>query len=205
MTARWRELTNLDGGQCSRQGATDDATTNHRQEHRRCSDVDGGCSNSDSRGKSEGVVAAALVVAAAAVAAATAATTTMVIAAERARTPAMAAANAIVTAAATAGATAMSTATAKAALKWLLSSSDAKAAVAQRRWRWQWQRQRQHSHSGAQCSCIDGSCQHQRRLRQHIGSVGQLHPQPLVGRAAAAHVGCCVLWLCFVLWLVIEG
>jgi len=24
------------------------------------------------------------------------------------------------------------------------------------------------------------------------------------GRVAAAHVGCCVLWLCFVLWLAIE-
>jgi hypothetical protein len=29
-------------------------------------------------------------------------------------------------------------------------------------------------------------------------------PMPLKGRAAAAHVGCCVLWLCFVLWLVMS-
>ena len=76
----------MDGGQFSRQGATDDTTTNHQQERKRCSDIGRGCSNSESRGKDEGVMAAA---------AATASTTTMVIAAERARTAAMAAANAL--------------------------------------------------------------------------------------------------------------
>jgi hypothetical protein len=29
-------------------------------------------------------------------------------------------------------------------------------------------------------------------------------PKPLEGRAVAAHVGCCVLWLCFVLPLSVE-
>jgi len=33
---------------------------------------------------------------------------------------------------------------------------------------------------------------------------GERGPKPLKGRAVAAHVGCCVLWLCFVLWLAIE-
>jgi len=33
---------------------------------------------------------------------------------------------------------------------------------------------------------------------------GERGPKLLKGRAAAAHVGCCVLWLCFVLWLAIE-
>jgi hypothetical protein len=33
---------------------------------------------------------------------------------------------------------------------------------------------------------------------------GERGPKPLKGRTAAAHVGCCVLWLCFVLWLPIE-
>jgi hypothetical protein len=33
---------------------------------------------------------------------------------------------------------------------------------------------------------------------------GERGSKPLTGRAAAAHVGCCVLWLCFVLWLVVE-
>jgi hypothetical protein len=33
---------------------------------------------------------------------------------------------------------------------------------------------------------------------------GERGPKPLKGRAAVAHVGCCVLWLCFVLWLAIE-
>ena len=64
-------LTNLDNGQCSRRGVTDNTTTNHQQEHWRCSDVGIGCSNSESRGKGEGVVVAALVAAAVAVAVAT--------------------------------------------------------------------------------------------------------------------------------------
>ena len=33
---------------------------------------------------------------------------------------------------------------------------------------------------------------------------GERGPKPLKGRTAAAHVSCCVLWLCFVLWLAIE-
>jgi hypothetical protein len=33
---------------------------------------------------------------------------------------------------------------------------------------------------------------------------GERGLKPLKGRAAAAHVGCCMLWLCFVLWLMIE-
>jgi hypothetical protein len=64
-----------------------------------------------------------------AVAVVTAATAKTVIAAERAKTGAMAAANAMVMAAAMAVAVAMSTAAAKAALKWLSSSSEAAAAV----------------------------------------------------------------------------
>jgi hypothetical protein len=52
-----------------------------------------------------------------------------VIVAERARTAAMAAANAMVMAAATAVAATMSTAAAKAVLKWLSSSSEAVAVV----------------------------------------------------------------------------
>jgi hypothetical protein len=83
----------LDGGRRSRQGATDDTTTNHQQERWRCSDIGRGCSDSESGGKGEGVVVAASATAAVVVAAATAATTTTVIAAERARTAAMAAVN----------------------------------------------------------------------------------------------------------------
>ena len=41
-------LTNLDGGQRSRQGVTGDTTTNHRQECWRHSEAGGGCS--DGRG-----------------------------------------------------------------------------------------------------------------------------------------------------------
>jgi hypothetical protein len=33
---------------------------------------------------------------------------------------------------------------------------------------------------------------------------GERGPKPLKDRAAAAHVGCCVLWLCFLLWLAVE-
>ena len=33
---------------------------------------------------------------------------------------------------------------------------------------------------------------------------GERGPKPLQGRVAAAHVGCCVLWLRFVLWPAIE-
>jgi hypothetical protein len=33
---------------------------------------------------------------------------------------------------------------------------------------------------------------------------GERGSKPLKGRTAAAHVGCCVLWLCFVLWLVVS-
>jgi hypothetical protein len=124
-------LTNLDGGRRSRQGATDDTTTNHQQECWRCSDIGGGCSNSESRGKGEGVVAVALVAAAVAVAAVTMAMKTTVIAAERARMAAMAAANAMVMAAAMAVAAAISTAAAKAALKGLSSSSEAAVVVRQ--------------------------------------------------------------------------
>jgi hypothetical protein len=43
--------------------------------------------------------------------------------------------------------------------------------------------------SGAKI-CIHGRCCH-----------GERGPKPLKGRVAAAHVDCCVLWLCFVLWL----
>ena len=68
---RWWGLINLDGGRHSWRGATDDTTTNQRQERWRRSDVGRGCSGSDGGGKGEGVVAAAL--------AATAATTTTVI------------------------------------------------------------------------------------------------------------------------------
>ena len=75
----------MDGRQRSRRGATDNTTTNHQEERQRCSDLGGGCSNSDSGGKGEGVVVAAV-----AVAAATAATMKTGIAAERARTAAMA-------------------------------------------------------------------------------------------------------------------
>jgi len=32
---------------------------------------------------------------------------------------------------------------------------------------------------------------------------GERGPKLLKGRAEAAHVGCCMLWLCFVLWLAI--
>ena len=60
----------MDGGQRSRQGATDVTTTNHQQESWRGDDVDKGCSNGDGGGKGKGVVVAALA-AAAAVAAAT--------------------------------------------------------------------------------------------------------------------------------------
>jgi hypothetical protein len=54
------------------------------------------------------------------------------------------------------------------------------------------------------------------RLAWDIGSSGAIGwwrqqpaheergPSPLKGRAAAAHVDCCVLSLCFVLWLAIE-
>ena len=47
-------LTNLDGRQHSRQGATDDTTTNHRQERRRGNDVGKGCSDGDGGGKGQG-------------------------------------------------------------------------------------------------------------------------------------------------------
>ncbi len=50
----------MDGGQRSRRGATDDITTNHRQERRRGNDVGEGCSDGDGGGKGKGVVAAAL-------------------------------------------------------------------------------------------------------------------------------------------------
>ncbi len=60
----------MDGGRCSRQGETDDTTTNHQQEHWRGDDVGESCSNGDGGGKGKGVVAAASA-AAAAVAAAT--------------------------------------------------------------------------------------------------------------------------------------
>ena len=63
-TARQWVLTNLDGRQRSRQGATDDATTNHRQERWRGDDVGEGCSDGDSGGKGKGVAAAALAAAA---------------------------------------------------------------------------------------------------------------------------------------------
>ena len=49
----------MDGGQRSRQGATDVTTTNHQQESWRGDDVDKGCSNGDGGGKGKGVVAAA--------------------------------------------------------------------------------------------------------------------------------------------------
>ena len=55
-------LTNLDGGQRSRQGATDNTTTNHQQERQRGDDVGKGCSDGDGGGKGKGVVAAALAV-----------------------------------------------------------------------------------------------------------------------------------------------
>ena len=54
----------MDGRQCSRQGATDNTTTNHRQDCRRCSDVGGGCSKCENGGKGEDLVAAASAVAA---------------------------------------------------------------------------------------------------------------------------------------------
>ncbi len=76
----------MDGGQGSRRRVTEDTITNHQQERQRCSDVGGGCSNSESGDKGEGVVAAAL---------AMAATKMTVIAAERARTAAMATLNAL--------------------------------------------------------------------------------------------------------------
>ena len=82
-------LTNLDGGQCSRRGATDNTVTKHQQKRRRCSDVGRGCSDSDGGGKGDGRVAAALVVAA------MAATTTTVIGAARASTAAIVAGNKI--------------------------------------------------------------------------------------------------------------
>ncbi len=58
-------LTNLDSGQRSRQGATDNTATNHQQERRRGDDVGKDCSDGDSGGKGKGVVAAALAVVAA--------------------------------------------------------------------------------------------------------------------------------------------
>jgi hypothetical protein len=33
---------------------------------------------------------------------------------------------------------------------------------------------------------------------------GERGAKPLESTAAAAHDGCCVLWLCSVLWLVVE-
>jgi hypothetical protein len=33
---------------------------------------------------------------------------------------------------------------------------------------------------------------------------GERGAKPLESKAVAAHVGCCVLWLCFVLWLAVE-
>jgi hypothetical protein len=33
---------------------------------------------------------------------------------------------------------------------------------------------------------------------------GERGAKPLESKAAAAHVGSCVLWVCFVLWLVVE-
>ena len=101
----------------------------HQQEHQRHSDIGRGCSNSDSGGKGEGVVAAASAAVAAAATAAMAATTTTVIAAEWARTAAMAAANAMVMAAVTVVAVAMLAAAAKAVLKWLLWSSEAEVGL----------------------------------------------------------------------------
>ncbi len=55
----------MDGGQRSRQGATDDTTTNHQQERLRGNDVGEGCSDGDGGGKGKGVVAAAFAAAAA--------------------------------------------------------------------------------------------------------------------------------------------
>jgi hypothetical protein len=46
--------------------------------------------------------------------------------------------------------------------------------------------------SGAK-TWVYGGCCHEER-----------GPKPLKGRAAVAHVGCCVLRLCFVLWLGVE-
>ena len=129
MIARWKGLTNSDGGQHSRQGATDNTTSSHQQEPQRSSDVDGGCSNIDNGGKCKGVVAVALAAAAsvvvvgAVVAAGMAATMTTVAAA--ARVAAMAAANAMAKAAVRVVAMAMLTATSMAALRWLLPLSEA--------------------------------------------------------------------------------
>ena len=55
----------MDGGQRSRQEATDDTTTNHRQECWRGNDIGKGCNDGDDGGKGKGVVAAALAAAAA--------------------------------------------------------------------------------------------------------------------------------------------
>ena len=60
----------MDGGQHSRRGATDDTTTNHRQEHWRGDALGEDCSDGDGGGKGKGMVAAA-----SAAGAATAATT----------------------------------------------------------------------------------------------------------------------------------
>ena len=48
---------------------------------------------------------------------------------------------------------------------------------------------------------------HRKQRRQDLGPWQMLswrEPKPLKGRVVAAHVGCCVLWLCYVLWFVIE-
>jgi len=104
-----------------RQGATDDTTTNHKQERQRCSDVGRGSCDGDSGGNSEGVVAVALA-ASVAVATAMAATTTTVTAVARDRMTAMAAANAMATTEVTAVTVVMSTADAMAAMRWLSSA-----------------------------------------------------------------------------------
>ena len=68
-TARQRGLTNLDGRQRSRQGVTDDTTTNHQQERWRGDNVGVCCRVGDGGGKGKGVVASALAAEAAVVAA----------------------------------------------------------------------------------------------------------------------------------------
>ncbi len=43
------------------------------------------------------------------------------------------------------------------------------------------------------------------KIWSHSGCChGNRGPKLLEGRAAAAHVGCCVFWLCFVLWHAVE-
>ena len=132
-------VTNSDGGQHSRRGATEDTTTNHQQaEHRRHGDIGGGCSDGDSVGKGEGVVATVATEVAVVVATTTVAMTTTVTTVVRARMVAMAAAFAMAMAAALMVATAMATADAMAVLSWL--SSLLEKAVGQSQQRQWWQR-----------------------------------------------------------------